>query len=268
MRFVRKWVRIWAGRLARKRHQAQADKQASRPPLTSEQFRRNVLEDCERTIGLYKEGLTRRLSAQPPAHPGDVYAQIDYIAQRSLERAMLDWRESKDPRPWLDEAKATFDAALPIRPDFLDGNWHDRWYPGVLPVLASLRGWSFPVKNEPPADYLAKFPVLWMEQWINVGLADPTCWPLKAKAPATRNQLIDRTLDDYWALLTDQIDPNEGNRRCIKNYGRRATHPTFKTVSSFLGGGQYNELYVDYLLAAILKQRGLVSGSVHDWVWG
>lgn len=267
MRFVRKWVRIWLGGWSRRRHQARADKLGNRTPATGEQFRRNVLENCERTIELHTAALDRYLNAQPQAHPGDVYSQIDYIAQRSLERAMLDWRDGKDPRPWFDGAKAAFDAALQIRPDILEGNWHDRWHPGTLPVLASLRDWSLPVKNDPPADHLAEFTVLWMEQWINAGLADPSCWPLKAKAPATKNQLINKTLDDYWALLTDQIDPEDGIRRCIKNYERRATHPTFKAVSSYLGGGNCNELYVDYMLAAILKKRGLVSGTVHDWIW-
>lgn len=267
MRFVAKWVRNWAIRRARKRYEAEAAQQANRPPLTDEQFRRNVEENVSLILRMRKGYLAEQLAEQPPPHPGDIFSQIAYFAQYSLQAAMLDWRDGKDPRPWLDEVKVAIDTVLPVRPDVLDGNWHDGWHPGVLPVLASLRGWSIPLKNEPPADHLAKYSVLWLEQWINAGLADPSCWQLKEEAPQTGNQLIDKTLADYWALLTDQIDPEEGIRRCIKNYERRATHPTFKATTSFLGGGDYNKLYVDYKLAAILKQRGLVSNSVHDWIW-
>ena len=68
--------------------------------------------------------------------------------------------------------------------------------------------------------------------------------------------------------LTGSIDPEEGMRRCIANYERRATHPTFKALRSTDAGGRYNALFIDLALAAIMKKRGLVSGSVHDWRWG
>lgn len=106
-----------------------------------------------------------------------------------------------------------------------------------------------------------------MDSWIIAGLNDPSCWPLKANAPAVKTKFINKCIDDYWALLTDQIDPKEGIERCLKNYDRRATHPTFKVMSPFYGGSEYNSLFVDYTLAAILKKRGLTSNSVHDWVW-
>jgi hypothetical protein len=263
-RWVRKWVRIWVGRWAWKRHQARADKAANWTSVTGEQFGRNVKENCARTLGLVKTHLADQLYAQPPAHPGNLFTQLGHISQYALELAMLDWREGKDPRPHLDEMKAGFDQVLPVRPDILHGNWD----PGFMPIVSSLRDWGIPLKTDPPAEDVLKYAMLWMERWIVAGLTDPSCWPIKAKAPATKHQFINKCLDDYWTLLTDQIDPDEGIRRCIQNYDRRATHQTFKSLPGYLGGGQYNALFVDYTLAAILKQRGLVSHSVHDWVWG
>lgn len=259
MRFVREWVSRWA----RKRYQAQADQQADWKPVTGAQFRRNVEENCAHTLSLQKSWLPDQLKAQPPVHPGDLFWQLQLISKYALQLAMLDWRDGKDPRPYLDEMKAAFDTALPVRPDIMQGDWD----PGFTPIVSSMRGWDIPFNCDPPSEDVLKYSMLWMERWIIAGLSDPSCWPMKAKAPATKNQFINKCLDDYWALLTDQVDPEEGIRRCIKNYDRRATHQTFRALPGYFGGDQYNALFVDYTLAAIMKQRGLVSGSVHDWVW-
>lgn len=263
MRFVRKWVRIWASRRARKRYAAQAAQQANRPPLTDEQFRRNVAENSIHLLTELKARLPDQLAALPPKHPGDLFSQLEWLSRNALVLAMIDWREGKDPRPQLDNIKVSFDLALAVRPDILQGDWN----PTFLPIICSLRGWDIPFNTAPPDVVELKFAMLWMERWLNAGLADPSCWPLRAKAPATKIQFVDKCLDDYWALLTDQVDPAEGIQRCIQNFDRRATHQTFKAISGYFGGGTYNALSVDYTLAAILKQRGLVSNSVHDWIW-
>lgn len=263
MRFVAKWVHNWAIRRARKRYEAEAAQQATRPPLTDEQFRRNVEENSSHMRAELKARLPDQLAAQPPQHAGDLFSHLEWLSRYALIEAMIDWREGKDPRPHLDDIKASFDMALAVRPDIVVGDWN----PTFLPIICGLRGWDIPFDTAPPKQADQKFAVLWMERWLNAGLSDPTSWPLKAKAPPTKIQFVDKCLDDYWALLTDQIDPAEGIRRCIQNYDRRATHPTFKAISGYLGGGQYNALFVDYTLAAILKQRGLVSNSVHDWIW-
>lgn len=252
MKFLRKWF------------QSRAEKAAQWEPVTGEKFRQNVIENSTRCIALYQGWLPKLLQSDPPAHPGDVFSTAELFAKYSLELGMIDWRAGIDPRPHFTMIHRIFAQTLEARPDILADNRHS----GFLAVVSGLVGWDFPFFSDPPGEDVLKFDILWMERWIVAGLADPSCWPLKAQAPRAKIQFVNKCLDDYWALLTDQIDPEEGIRRCIRNYDRRATHPTFKAMPGYMGGGAYNELFVDYTLAAILKQRGLTSGSVHDWVWG
>lgn len=176
---------------------------------------------------------------------------------------MLDWRERKDPTHYLNEIRNNFVGALEVRPDILPSDQN----PSFMAIFSIMKGWDLPFNTDPPKEGDLKFAMEWMDRWMIAGLADPSCWAMKAKAPETKNRFINQCLDDYWSLLTDQIDPEEGMRRCIKNYDRRATHQTFKVMSSYMGGGEYNKFYVDYTLAAILKKRGLISNSIHDWAW-
>lgn len=236
----------------------------ARAPISDAQFRSNVIANCRDNLAERKASLVKMLRANPPEHPGDLFYTLEKLTQYALELAMIDWREGKDPSPLLAEVRQAFGTALAVRPDILVGHRN----PGQMAILSDLMGWDLPFETAPPGEDDLKYAMIWMDRWIIAGLADPSCWPLKAGAPATKIQFINRCLDDYWALLTGSIDPEEGMRRCIANYDRRATHPTFKALRSTDAGGRYNALFVDLTLAAIMKKRGLVSGSVHDWRWG
>jgi hypothetical protein len=252
MQFLKAWFR------------SRGKQTTKQEPLTGEQFRKNVKENNIEWLARRKEILTDRLNAQPPEHPGDLFYIVQKLSQYALELGMLNWREGADPSPYFVQAQSALVEALDARPDILPSNQN----PGFMAIMSNMMGWNFPFNTEPPGKDDLKFDMIWMDRWIIAGLANSSCWPSKAKAPVAKIQFINRCLDDYWALLTDQIDPEEGIRRCIKNYERRATHPTFKVLPAYCGGGQYNGLFVDYTLAAILKKRGLSSNSVHDWVWG
>lgn len=250
--------------LIRKWFRTKADRAVQSTPLTGEAFSRNVQKCNAQWLAQEKIYLAHNLRPYSAMHPGDLMSQVTLLSRYALELAMLDWRRGRDPRPHLSEIDAAFADAIAVRPDILLST-HD---PSFLPVVASLMGWDLPVKATPSDENVRRYPVLWMEQTIATALADPSFQPVEPEPSAKKVQFINKCFDDYWALLTDQIDPEEGIQRCIKNYNRRATHPTFKALSSYLGGGDYNELYVDYTLAAILKKRGLTSDTVHDWVWG
>jgi hypothetical protein len=233
-------------------------------PVGDAQFRTNVITLCRDSLAARKTVLGDQLRADPPAHPGELFYTLEKLTQFALELAMIDWREGKDPSPWLADVREAFATALAVRPDILAGHRN----PGQMAILSDLMGWHLPFETAPPGEDDLKYAMIWMDRWIIAGLADPSCWPLKAGAPQTKIRFINTCLDDYWALLTGSIDPDEGMRRCIANYERRATHPTFKALRSTDAGGRYNALFVDLTLAAIMKKRGLVSGSVHDWRWG
>ena len=232
-------------------------------PSVGEAFRKKVKILNAQWLGEKKQRLNDHLHLQPPQHPGDLFYSLQKLSQYALELGMLDWRDGIDPRPHFAEIKNSFELALNIRPDILPGNQN----PSFMAIMSDMLGWNLPFNTDPPEGDLLKFEMIWMDRWLIAGLTDPNCWPMKAKAPVGKNKFINQCLDDYWALLTDQVDPEEGMQRCIKNYNRRATHPTFKALSSYLGGGAYNALFVDYMLAAILKKRGITSNSVHDWLW-
>jgi hypothetical protein len=257
-----KLTRMW--RVLRSAGVVTPDTATAQQPVTGEQFRKNVKENNKEMLIGKKVILTDRLNAHPPEHPGDLFYILQKLSQYAFELGMLDWRNGVDPSPYFAQIKNAFVEALEIRPDILPGNQN----PGFMAIVSNMMGWDLPFNTEPPGKDDLKFEAIWMDRWIIAGLADPACWPIKTKAPAAKNKFINQCLDDYWALLTDQVDPEEGMRRCIKNYDRRATHQTFKVLSPYCGGGSYNELFVDYTLAAILKKRGLLSNSVHDWVWG
>ncbi|MFM5923531.1 MAG: hypothetical protein ACKOPG_05030 [Novosphingobium sp.] len=251
-RFIRKWL------------QSRADKAAQWKPVSPEQFRKNVIEGRRTTIALRKKHLPELLKSDPALHPGDLSYQLGRLSGDLLQLGMIDWRDGIDPRPYFAEIREHWTQALAVRPDIPSAEYRDDF----MFVISDMLDWGLPFDASPPGEDLLKFDMLWMERWINAGLVDPSCWALKAKAPPTKIKFINKCLDDYWALLTDQIDPEEGIRRCVANYDRRATHPTFKALEIICCGGDYNALFIDYTLAAILKKRGLVSGTFHDWVWG
>lgn len=250
--------------LIRKWFQTKADPAVQNTPLTGEAFSKNVRMCSAEWLAQEKIYLVHNLRPGSAIHPGDLMYQVTRLSRYALELAMFDWRQGRDPRPHLSEIEAAFADAIAVRPDILLSQ-HD---PSFLPVVANLMGWDLPVKATPSDDNTRRYPVLWMEQTIAAALADPSFRPAEPEPSAKKVQFINKCVDDYWALLTDEIDPEEGIQRCINNYNRRATHPTFKALTSYLGGGEYNGVFVDYTLAAILKKRGLASGSVHDWVWG
>jgi hypothetical protein len=176
---------------------------------------------------------------------------------------MMEWRNGIEPDAYFEEIRSSFTVALEARPDILPCQHN----PSFMAILSVMFDWGLPFNTDPPNEDDLKYEMIWLDRWIIAGLSDPSCAVKMASAPATGNKFINTCLTDYGVLLADQIDPEEGIRRCLKNYNRRATHPTFKTLSSHYGGASYNELFVDYSLAAILKKRGLTSNSVHDWVW-
>lgn len=231
--------------------------------ISGEQLRRNARELNLNFLATRTQNLKERIVAIPPQHPGDLLSVLRSISQNALELGMLDWREGVDPSPQLEIIKNSFDWALEVRPDILPGEQN----PDFMAIISSLMGWGLPFDTSPPMNNEVEFAMIWLDRWIIAGLSDPSCWRLKDKAPAPKNRFINQCLEDYWALLTDQVDPIEGMRRCVANYVRRATHPTFNSLPTYLGGGICNELFVDYTLAAIMKNRGIVSNTVHDWIW-
>lgn len=232
--------------------------------VTGEQFKRNVREDNVRRLEMRRKLLREKLQSQPLEHPGTIRQLVEKISEHVFELGLLDWRDGGDPRAQFSEIDNSFAIAFGARPDAKPGEFS----PGFLGIVSSLMGWDLPVITDPPLGGPGRDDMLYVQRWIIAGLTDPSCWSMRAKAPVVRNKLINQCLDDYWVLLTDQVDPADGVKRCIANYERRATHSTFKILSPCLGGGDYNALFVDYILAAILKKRGLSSNSVHDWIWG
>lgn len=251
-------------RFLQRMFQPRESKVAALAPAAGDQLRAKVRANRAEWLAQQKALLKERLENRLPPNPGDLSHVLEKLSQYAMELAMLDWREGIDPRPHLVEIERGFALALASRPDALSKGRNL----GFVAIVGGLMGWNLPFDTAPPGDVEGKFDMIRMERWLVAGLAGPSCWTLKADAPEGKNQFIAKCFDDYWTLLTGDGDPAEGMERCIANYARRATHPTFKVLRPFDAGGDYNALFVDYTLAAIMKKRGLVSDSVHDWVWG
>jgi len=232
-------------------------------PISDADFRRNVARGAADGVAAYTQGIRTKLAATPPPHPGDLFYMLGRLSHYAMELALIDWRGGIDPRPRLAVIPEAYNRALAVRPDILVGHAN----PGLVAVLSGMLGWGLPFETAPPPEEERKFALLWLDRWVIAGLASPDCWPAMATASPLKGTFIAKTLGDYRALLTGEGDPVEAIRRCIANFERRATHPAFTNAATEMGPGRYNALTVDVVLAAIMKQRGLVSGTVHDWVW-
>lgn len=232
-------------------------------PISDAEFRRNVARGAADGVAANTVRLAERLAATAPVHAGDLFYVVGRLSHYVIELALLDWREGIDPRPHLAVIPEAYNRALAVRPDILVGHAN----PGLVAVLSGMLGWGLPFETAPPPEEERKFALLWLDRWVIAGLASPDCWPAMATASPTKGTFIAKTLGDYRALLTGEGDSGEAIRRCIVNFDRRATHAAFTNAATEMGPGRYNALSVDVVLAAIMKQRGLVSGTVHDWVW-
>ncbi|MCL9997844.1 MAG: hypothetical protein NBV68_00535 [Erythrobacter sp.] len=232
-------------------------------PISDAEFRRNVARGAADGVAANTQRLAEKLAATPPAHPGDLFYVLGRLSHSAMMSALIDWQGGIDPRPRLAVIPEAYNRALAVRPDILVGHAN----PGLVAVLSGMLGWGLPFETAPPPEEERKFALLWLDRWVIAGLASPDCWPAMATATPLKGTFIAKTLGDYRALLTGEGDPQVAIRRCIANFERRATHPAFTNAATEMGPGRYNMLSIDVVLATIMKQRGLVSGTVHDWVW-
>ena len=235
----------------------------AREPISDAEFRRNVIAGAAEGVATRAAHLAALLAAEPPAHSGDLFNTLDRLSHYAIKLALIDWRDGADPRPRLAVIPEAYNRALAARPDILVGHAN----PGLVAVFSGMLGWGIPFETALPSEEERKSALLWLDRWVIAGLANPECRPAMATATPTKGTFIAKTLADYHALLTVEGDPQEAIRRCIANFDRRATHPAFTNAATEMGPGRYNALCVDVVLAAIMKQRGLVSGTIHDWKW-
>lgn len=231
--------------------------------FTVEQFRTNVQDLDLGSLKRLKGILDDQLRSITPEHPERLFYTLTTFSQQAFELGMIEWRQGNDPTHWFNHIKDAVDEVLNFRIDVLPGEQS----PGFLAIVSSVMGWTLPFNTDAPTKNEPQTEMTWIDRWVAAGLADRSCWALKDGVQGPKNRFVNQCLHDYWALLTSQISPMEGIRRCIANYDRRATNATFKNYATYMGGGNYNDIYIDYPLAAIMKKMGLKSGSVHDWVW-
>ena len=235
----------------------------AREPISDADFRRNVARGAADGVAAKTAHLAELLAAEPPTHPGNLFYALSRLSHYAIKLALLDWRDGSDPRPRLAVIPEAYKRALAARPDILVGHAN----PELVAVLSGMLGWGIPFETAPPPEEERKFALLWLDRWVIAGLASPDCWPAMATATPLKGTFIAKTLADYCALLTGEGGPQEAIRRCIANFERRATHPAFTNAATEMGPGRYNALTVDVMLAAIMRQRGLKSGTIHDWIW-
>ena len=102
---------------------------------------------------------------------------------------------------------------------------------------------------------------------VLIGAADIADWPKYRDAlpQGKRYDLARRTNELYADLLAGRITPEAGVPLAEELWAERENHTYYATGTSGFGDG--NEIYVDYVLGAILKKIGSKVPTVHAWVW-
>ena len=183
-----------------------------------------------------------------------------------LMRAMFGWRAAlDDPRPWLDACVDVSETAASM----LTGQpqWLRQFNVGPGTYSALLRdhvaGPLFEHISTMPSDANGNLPP---EHGLDAGLvsllaesrADPER-SFQVHAASGRQALMRRSYETYAELARAGHEPAERLRlaaAAVANYRARRTNGYYVGGLRSEGGGDYNDLLVDYRLAAIWHRRG------------
>lgn len=192
------------------------------------------------------------------------------ISILAVDLGLLHWRHGVNPRPAFHKAEEAFEKAASMTRDYglrsgLD--WRQTVVAAALYLIdhpAEVHFWDEKFKK-------ARWPCY--DTALIYALHDKPLSDLHRSQLeaflARRDDLIDVTYRTYFDLLRD---PADGAREVLvrkaeENWLKRKTNRFFEDSDSRDGHGDYNELYVDIYLAAVLKKIGWRGDSIHGWRW-
>jgi hypothetical protein len=182
---------------------------------------------------------------------------------------MMAWREGKSPEAFFDEA---VNDIIMYRDDLAGRGMTFLSSPlNTAAIIASLidRQMEFS-----PVCVLDEVGDLYLDGVIAKWLQGKTVQPSEVEAglgrlaKQKRQALAVRTYSTYFALMNlsaDSSDVEENIRFAEQNYLARRRDPFYSGGTSIEGGGQDNDIAVDYRLAAIIHKSALPNDSIFRW---
>lgn len=195
----------------------------------------------------------------------------DNIFRYNVGLGMLVWREGGNPRPFLTEAideieryrddlasRAMNTTKLPIRTAAIIASLLDRQSEFELGDC-ELDACGDLFLDCCLAKRLQGRPV---DEGIQAGF--------EQLRKAKRHTLAIRTYEAYFHLIdldASSAEVDKGLPIAEANYAARRKDSYYSGGPDIEGGGKYNDMVIDYRLAAVIKYRGIDRDSVHRWRW-
>ena len=186
-----------------------------------------------------------------------------------IQRGLLLWRTQNSPRPdfeaacdALDHMKAYADSDVVVG---LGNTW--LYVHGIRNLID--RASDYEVSADDRRDCAMPMMELYVVQSARDHVAD---WLETAIVEHMRNEggLYQKSLTTYRRLFGAE-DHNESIdelvRQAEKNWVARKGSKQFSDTFSVFGDGLDNEVYVDWMLAVVLKKIDWSGNSIHKWRW-
>jgi hypothetical protein len=193
------------------------------------------------------------------------------IFRDNVGLGMMTWREGGSPRPFFEEA---IDDIVKYRDDLLSRGMTTAHLPidTAIFIASLLDRQSEFVLGECELDVCGD---LFLDCHLAKGLLGQ---PIDASIrsgferlrKAKRHALAIRTYETYFHLMALEATSSSITQAVASadaNYAARRKDAYYSGGPDIEGGGDYNDMVIDYRLSAILKYRGIEQESLHRWRW-
>jgi len=192
------------------------------------------------------------------------------IAENRIILGLLHWRHGLDPR-------ADFQAAQKTYQDIVDMIAEHDLKPAnagtmdIFYIAMAAMGKSYTLKFIDLDTPNRRWP-LYRNHLIHL-LHDQRMGPeLEKDLPKNlkKSGLVDQIYTTFFQLLGDlptDLSQDELVKQAEINWTERRTNRWFSDSDSYEGSGDFNDLYVDIQLAAVLRKIGWQGESIHKWKW-
>jgi len=192
------------------------------------------------------------------------------IVEHQINLGLLHWRHGLDPRPDFQAAQKTYQNITDILAE------HD-----LRPANAGALEIFYIAMAAMGETYTPKFLYLdtpnrrwplYRNHLIHLLHEERMGPELEKDLPKNlkKSGLVDQIYTTFFQLLGDiptDLSQDELVKQAEINWTNRRTNRWFSDSDSYEGSGDFNDLYVDIQLAAVLRKVGWQGESIHKWQW-
>jgi hypothetical protein len=192
------------------------------------------------------------------------------IFRYNIGLAMIAWRDACNPTTFLVEA---IDDILTFRDDLISRGMTTSKLPlSTATIIASLIGRQSEFSIDCQVDTAGD---LFLDCILGKRLQGSPHDAVVAQGIAHLSELKRQMLAaSSYRTYFDLINRDKGSpdvqdliASAESNFTARRKDAFYSGGLDIEGGGQYNNIAVDYRLSAVMKYRGLLSSSIHHWRW-